>query len=150
MLSANEFTVGTLADATPLSLILPRTRYEETILIGTFKNGPAAVFLSERYAFTFFPSADNFSWKGLIIPQVRVEVDETSITESASLGAIMRMDTRLVIRAKRDNSFDDRAVVTLQDGLVSTNKHKAAFVRWHIVIGEGVDKRVLWKTSPSQ
>ncbi|MGC3996538.1 MAG: hypothetical protein QM767_02980, partial [Anaeromyxobacter sp.] len=145
MLSANEFTVGALADAAPLSLILPCARYDETILVGFADDEPAAVFLSEQYAFRYCPSVDNASRKGLIVPQVRVEVDETSITENTPLGAIIRMDTRLVVRATRDNSFDDGAVVTLQDGLVSTGGHQAAFVRWRIVIGDGMDKRILWQ-----
>jgi hypothetical protein len=41
MLAANEFTVGTLANAEPLSLILPRTEYEETALVGHTSDGPA-------------------------------------------------------------------------------------------------------------
>lgn len=148
MLAAHEFTVGTLSDAGPLSLILPRNKYEATVLIGKFKDVPAAVFLENQYAYHFFECADNTSWSGVIIPNVRVEVDETSVSDSGPLGSLIRKSTTLSIRAKRDGGFDDGATVVLHDGLADAGDQRAGFARWQIVIGEGVDKRVLWKTSP--
>ncbi|WP_097143304.1 hypothetical protein [Rhizobium subbaraonis] len=150
MLSPDEFTVGTLADAAPLSLILPRTPYEETVLIGRVEQGPAAVFLSGQFAFHFFESSGNTSWKGLIVPNVRIEVDEASLFEPSSggaiLGSVARMDTRLVVRAKRERSFDGGAAVTLHEGLTDAGDFRAGFSRWQIAIGNGQEKRVLWQT----
>lgn len=147
MLAAEEFTVGTLGDAAPLSLILPRNKYEGTVLIGKFKELPAAVFLEGQYAFHFFESADNTSWRGLIIPNVRVEVDETSVGDHGDLGTLIRKSTTLGIRAKRDGGFDDGTTVVLHDGLADTGDQRASFQNWQIVVGTGMDKRILWKAS---
>lgn len=54
VLSPREFTVGAFGSAEPLSLILPRTEYEATVLIGHVDKAPAAVFLSGELAFEFF------------------------------------------------------------------------------------------------
>lgn len=61
MLSASEFTVGALKDASPFSLILPRTEHEETVLIGHVENAPAAVFLYDppSWAPTVYSSQSN-------------------------------------------------------------------------------------------
>ncbi|EMS96063.1 hypothetical protein H009_19472 [Agrobacterium tumefaciens str. Cherry 2E-2-2] len=149
MLAAHEFTVGTFGDARPLSLILPRNKYEATVLIGQFGNAPAAFFLEGQYAFLFFESTGNTDWKGLIVPNVRIEVDETSVFDAASqnaaLGSLIRKSTTLGVRAKRERGFDDGATVTLHDGLADTGDLRAGFQHWQIVIGTGVDKRVLWQ-----
>lgn len=150
MLFANEFSVGALANATPLSLILPRNQYEATALVGTLKDTPAAVFLSGQFAFSFLPSVDNHSWKGLIIPNVRVEVDPTSLYNGdnigGGLGTVIRMDTRLIVKAKSERFYGDGVSVTLHDGLTPCAEgYTAGFANWQVVLGEGQDKRVLWR-----
>ncbi len=45
MLSAQEFTVGTLASAKPLSLMLPRTKSEHAALIAGTDQTPVAICL---------------------------------------------------------------------------------------------------------
>ncbi|WP_081162385.1 hypothetical protein [Ensifer aridi] len=151
MLSPNEFTIGTLGSAAPLSLILPRTKYEATMLVGHVDKAPAAVFLSGEFAFRYFPSTANDSWRGLIIPGVRVEVDETSVFDpgqtSAPLGAAIRTDTRLAIRVKSEHSLTGSSAVTLHDELASAGDLGAGFTKWQIAIGEGPTKRVLWQKS---
>ncbi|AAB91759.1 conserved hypothetical 17.4 kDa protein (plasmid) [Sinorhizobium fredii NGR234] len=151
MLSPSEFTIGTLGSAAPLSLILPRTKYEATMLVGHVDKAPAAVFLSGEFAFHYFPSTDNDSWRGLIVPGVRVEVDETSVFDQgqtmAPLGAAIRIDTRLAIRAKSEHSLSGSSALTIHDKLVSAGDLRAGFTRWQIVIGEGQTKRVLWQRS---
>ncbi|NSL25111.1 hypothetical protein [Agrobacterium tumefaciens] len=146
MLAAYEFTIGALADAAPLSLILPRNKYEATVLIGRYNDVPAAVFLEGEYAYHYFESADNTSWRGLIIPNVRVEVDETSVSDGGALGSLVRKSTTLGVRVKRDRSFDDGATVTLHDELADAGDQRAGFQNWQIVIGIDANKRVLWKT----
>jgi hypothetical protein len=144
MLAPHEFTVGSYSDAEPLSLILPRTEYEFPALVGSVNEQPAAILLAGRFAFHFFECAGNDRWKGLIVPNIRVEVDQTSLLAEAPLGSVVREGTSLAVRGKREEQFDNGAVVVLHDGLVSTGNHKAAFGRWQVVIGEGPTKRVLW------
>jgi hypothetical protein len=147
MLSPDEFTVGTLASAKAGSLLLPRTKYEETVLIGETDEGPTAVFLSGQFRFQCFQTSGANNWKGLIIPGVRVEVDEKSLFDpdagGSPLGAVVRIDTRLVVRAKTDHSFGRAAKITLQSGLASAHEDSAGFAKWCVVIGEAPNKRVL-------
>lgn len=150
MLSANEFSVGALANAAPLSLVLPRNQYEATVLVGELKGVPAAVFLSGQFAYNFFPSADNYNWKGLIVPNVRVEVDHASLYKGdnfgGGLGSVVRMDTRLIVKAKSERFYGDGVSVTLHDGLMPCAEGDTAwFTNWQVVVGEGQDKRVIWR-----
>ena len=141
MLSATEFTVGILADATPLSLMLPRMKHEATILIGQTENGPAAVFIGGQYNFHFFECSDATNWKGLLIPNVRIEVDETTLFDpdylSAYLGTVVRTDTRLDLSVKAEHAHGRHSKVILETELPSTRDLKAGFSKWRIVIGEG-------------
>ena len=149
MLSPDEFTVGTFADAKPLSLVLPRTPREETVLIGHLETVPMAVFLSGGDAFLSFESADNQSWSGLIVPKVHIEVDQSTAFNPAAvdvpLGSVLRIDTRLVVEVRTERSFKSK-VVTLHEKLMPTGEATAGFYKWQIVIGEGDEKRVLWRT----
>jgi hypothetical protein len=151
MLSPSEFTVGTFGSAAPLSLVLPRTRHEETVLIGHIDGAPTAVFLSGQFASHFFQSTGNHRWRGLIIPDVRIEVDETSLFDpdqnGAPLSSVIRTDTRLVIRAKAEHALGQSTVITLHDELTSAGELRAGFTRWQVVIGGEQTKRVLWRTS---
>ncbi len=153
MLSAKEFTVGTLADAKPLSLMLPRTKHEATVLVGQTENSPAAVFLGGQYNFHSFECSEAINWRGLLIPNVRVEVDETSLFDpqfvSASLGILVRTDTKLIVYAKAEQSYR-RLRVILETDLPTTHDLAAGFSRWRIVIGEGQDKRVLREIDTGQ
>jgi hypothetical protein len=150
MLSAYEFTVGTLESAAPLSLLLPRTKYEASVLVGHGENGPVAVVLSGQFAFYRLETRGSENWKGLIVPNVRVEVDEGSLFspdhEGNTLGAVLRLDTRLVVSAKDERYTGRAAFVCIYNDLAPTGEHKAGFRRWHVVIGQGTDKQVLWQT----
>ena len=84
MLSPSEFTVGKIGNAKPLSLILPTSKYEETLLVGQLDDLPTAVFLSGQHKSMFFKTEGNESWGGLIIPSVRIEIDETSFVDEYS------------------------------------------------------------------
>jgi hypothetical protein len=147
MLSPDEFTAGTFSHAHPLSLILPRTKHEAAALIGSTRGAPAAILISGQFAFHAFFSADNYSWKGLIVPNVRIEVDETSLfdpdQQATPLGSVIRTAQSLVIRGRAENGSGQIMPVTLHDGLPETDL-KAAFSQWQVVIGQGSEKRVLW------
>jgi hypothetical protein len=150
MLSADEFTVGYLGSAEPTSLVVPRFSPGEAILVGHIDGNPTAAFITGKYANLCFESKGNTSWSGLIVPGVRVEVDEATLFEPSRLdapfGSIIRLDTRLVVRARRERSFGDATHVTLQDNLASAGELRAGFTKWQVIIGEGVSKRILWST----
>lgn len=146
MISPQEFTVGSIGSAAPLSLILPRNQYEETVLVGHIGGEPAAVFLTGQHRFQFFCCAGNDNWTGIVIPGVRIEVDETRISDMGSgtpLGCAVRSDTRLTVRAKSERSYSSTTAVTLHDELSSAGDHSAGFMRWQVVLGTGDEKRVL-------
>lgn len=148
MISPDKFTVGTLGSAVPLSLILPRTQREGTAIIGIIHAAPAAVFLTGQHAYQCIPSGGNDYWRGLIIPDVRIEVDETSVFDPDMVdpvfGSVVRSDTRLTVTARTQNTFRESTAITLQENLASAGDLRAAFMKWQVVIGEGADKRVLW------
>ncbi|HEX7760121.1 MAG TPA: hypothetical protein VF459_11500 [Caulobacteraceae bacterium] len=148
MLEPHEFTVGPFGSASPLSLILPRNKYEAAAVIGEFEGAPAAVVLTGDFAFRFFPSAGNQNWQGLIVPGIRIEVDEASLvdpdSESVGLGVVVRTDTRLVIRAMDPNGFGRMNFITLH-GELAAAMGRAAFTTWQAVVGAGPDKRVVWR-----
>lgn len=151
MLSASEFTVGSIGQATPLALVLPRHDHEETILIARCESGPAAFFLSERERFKWFESSGNEHWHGLIIPNVRIEVDESSIFDPSRMderpGTVIRSRDRLVVKAKGLRAFSMLESLILEDSLTPTSQEHAGFLRWQVVIGTGVEKRVLSSVS---
>lgn len=150
MLSPNEFTVGKVGSAKPLSLIIPTNKYEETILVGQIDKVAVAVFLSGQFKSCFFESEENESWSGIIIPDVRIEVDETSPMDTnrtdKSLLSVIRIDTRLVIAARSERLSGRSVFITLHDNLVSAGEFQAAFPNWRIVVGEGQEKRIVWST----
>lgn len=150
MLAATEFSVGTIGDATPLTLILPRSQYETLVLIGrSEQNGnPAAFFFGERQLFQWFECAGNDHWKGVQIPNVQIEVDETSVfhpeEQWPKAGCVVRHSTVLVAMAKPSSFNSSRAteaVVLVQD--LPPASQKAAFSQWQIVLGSGPEKRIL-------
>jgi hypothetical protein len=147
MLRANEFVVGTLENAEPLSLMLPQSKYGRTFLIGRIEEAPGAVLLDTRNEFVAFPCAGAGNWRGLLIPHIRIEIDQASMFEPdfrLAPGALMRLDTRLIVGAKSDRHIGLGTQVVLESGLAPTHEgSSAAFSRWSIVIGKGQDRRVL-------
>lgn len=149
MLRPDEFTVGVLGDAAPLTLLLPRTKYETTFLIGGTAAEPAAICLSGQYKFTWFESAENSAWKGLLIPDVRVEADHGSIVDaeqSMPLGMAVRKGAMLGIAARTSESFGRASsLISVHTGLAEARSgHSAGFTRWSVVLGHGDDRRELF------
>jgi hypothetical protein len=150
MLRPDEFTVGPIADAQPLSLVLPRSKYEEPLLVIGEPASRVAVFIGDRHRFDSMACEGNRSWKGLIVPGVRVEVDETSLfdpeTEYAPNGALVREGEgiTMAVKARGAHGFSEQARVPLVSGLHGAGEqHRVGFRRWQVVLGEGDDKRVL-------
>lgn len=146
MLSPEEFSVGDFKKAKPGSLVLPRTKYEALALICEGDGEPIAVFLAGNHAFQSFPSGEADNWNGVVVPDVRVEIDETSLYDpdqnGHALGILVREETKLVVRSKAEHSFGRSVPVVIQSGLPDC-KGSAAFTRWQVVIGQGDEKRIL-------
>jgi hypothetical protein len=149
MLSIEEFTCGSLGDAQPLALMLPRTQHEEAILVGHAGQRRVAMFLGSSHRFQCFEYDTNEHWAGLIIKGVAIEVDETAVFDpnygGSPLGSLVRQDTRLCICASEERSIGrGHATISLMDNLErAPERHRAGFLRWQIVIGRGIEKRVL-------
>lgn len=150
MLAAIEFSAGTIGEATPLTLVLPRSSYDPTALIGKSIDGgvPAIFFLDERHGFQWFECPDNAHWKGILVPNVTVEVDENTAFDPEmtwpKLGCVVRQDDRLVAIAKASHpgTFHGTQEIMLLDDLPSGSQ-KVAFTRWQISLGKGIEKRIL-------
>ena len=147
LLSVNEFSCGTITNANPLSLVLPRDTSEETLLIGKIGDKRAAVFIGEKFRFQCFAYDTNESWSGLIVGGVSIEVDEAAMIDPSHsglpLGAIVREDTQLRVRANADRGIGSYGV-NLIDGLSKIAEgQRVGFLKWQVVIGQLSDKRVL-------
>lgn len=149
MLAPEEFTVGTFASAPAGSLILPRNKREATVIVGLLEEAPTAVFLGDRFQFHYFPTAGSANWSGLIVPNVRVEVDESTAFdpgyEGFPLGAVVRAATELSVYAKTERSFGRSRSVLLVPNLPATYDGGVGFTKWQIVLGAGTEKRILLK-----
>jgi hypothetical protein len=148
MLSPTEFSVGSIGDATTLTLVLSRGKYEYPILVTQAPGSLFAVFLDGQHRFTTFDCTNNGHWKGLLIPNVTLELDETSVVDSnkfdVPLGALVRKGAQLSVSAKQDGGFPTASMVPLIVGLTpSGDGMEASFSRWQIVLGESTAKRVL-------
>lgn len=149
MLSPGEFSVGCIGDvATSLSLVLPRGRYEEPMLVTHASGSPYAIFLAGQHQFLGFECSGNDSWKGILIPNVTIEVDEDSIFDAEDIhspaGTLVRKNTQLYLVTKGDGGFRGAIRTPLIVDLPSCRQSMAAgFTRWRIFLGEGTTKREL-------
>lgn len=158
MLAPHETVVGNfaLAPDTGLTLMLPRSQYEQPMLIAGLPKQKMAIFLGEEFRFHGLSCGDQDNLEGLLIPEVQIELDEVSIFNPADRGglppgALIREGTVLNIMAHvRDgrHGFDRLQRVAVLAGLPAcAEREAAAFRRWQIVLGEGDDKRVLREVS---
>lgn len=148
MLSPEEFTTGTFASAPAGSLILPRNEREVAAIVGLVDEAPAVVILSGQFQFQYFPTGGAENWSGLIVPNVRIEVDETTAFDPGygkPLGAVVRVDTSLGVYAKTERSFGRTRVVPLISNLPAANEGGVGFTKWQVVLGAGADKHILLK-----
>jgi hypothetical protein len=151
MLFPDEFSVGPLADALPLTLLLPRSPFEYCFLIGGTLEEPVAVCLSEAHRYGAFRSSGNDAHKGVLIPNVGIEVDPASAFDPNSydvpLGAMVRRNTSLGITAKLDGqAFYSRQVVPLISGLAEAREDYAVgFRHWTVTLSTSENRRVLFE-----
>lgn len=149
MLAPEEFTVGTFASAPAGSLILPRNKHEATVIVGLLDVAPTAVFLGDRFQFHYFHTAGSENWSGLIIPNVRVEVEESTAFDpgygGSPSGAVVRAATELSVYAKTGRSFGRSRAVSLVPNLPATYDGGIGSAKWQVVLGAGPEKRILLK-----
>jgi hypothetical protein len=86
MLSADDMRVdyiGKIGKAEGLTLVMPVGKYDDWILVTTAYAQPTAIFLDGNHRFLTIDCADNTNYKGLLVSNVRIEIDETSVYEHA-------------------------------------------------------------------
>lgn len=131
---------------------MPRAEYEHRCLIVTVGEKPITICLDDLPRvgrFLAFESDDNDNWKGLHIPGVRIELDETSLHDAegryAPRGSMVRVDDRLALWVELEGQYQTRrCAITVNDKLPTCAPHMSAcFLKWQIVLGNGEEKRVL-------
>lgn len=146
MLKPEELFVGTLNDAEPLSLMLPRGGSEPTILIGGTGDQKTAFFLDGDRKFNGFKCNGNRAYEGLIVVGVSIEVDEASAFDQRSvdarLGSLIRKDDLLGMFLRIPDV--GARVIPLIGGLAKAPEpYSSGFNRWTVGLGHGQDRRVL-------
>lgn len=148
MLTIDEFSAGDLSTMKPVSLLRPIASHDREVLVAGSDDNPIAVILHDEYAYQWFEAAGSSDWTGLIIPNLRIELDETSAFdaryERPPLGAAMRKASELVICTKQQNGLGTAHIALIND-LPSIGEHRVAFSRWHLVLGDHIEKRVIRK-----
>ncbi|MCG8448335.1 MAG: hypothetical protein MI725_01990 [Pirellulales bacterium] len=144
MLRPDEFTCGSIAEAVPPSLVLPRTKYEHALLIGELDGRVNAVFLDAN--FEYFAIEEGSDWAGLIVGNINLEVDESALFDpndgTGSVGALLRRGEELCLLASSARRRPDP--VTLLGGLPRLPPNeRVGFYKWQITLGEGLDRRLL-------
>lgn len=153
MITTGDFHVATASSCTPLSLLLPINHLDEPLLIGTSQSGKSAcLMLGRHHQYSWFESEGADAWFGLAYPSVRIEMDETSVFSpdytQAAVGNLIRKGTSLAVCAK-SREFRGQDFVILEDNLPSTGEISVGFTRWQVVLGQGLEKRVLFKIGSS-
>ena len=152
MLNPAEFFVAPVSAAKEMTLVLPRTEYEHRCLIVAGDEKPIAICLDELHQlgrFLAFECGENESWKGLHIPGVRIELDESSLHDAegrwAPRGSMVRVEDKLSLWVEFEGNHQTRSrTVAIYGKLHPCAPHMSAcFLKWQIVLGEGEEKRVL-------
>ena len=146
MLTVEEFSAGDLNTMKPISLLRPIAQHEQEVLVAGSDERPIAVLLHEAHLYTSFEAASTSQWTGLILPKLKIELDETSAFDAryeyAPLGAVVRKGSELVMCTKSEN-FRGTANTPLITGLSSIGDSQVGFKRWQLVLGDGDRKRVM-------
>ena len=150
MLAPLEFSVGAICEARGLTLVLPRTKHEETILVTTVGERPVAIFVNEQHQFEGFECGTADNWKGLLVHGIAVEVDEASAFDSEQLyvpyGAVVRAGDRLslAVRIQDSHSIYRQHLIPIVAGLPPCRDGvSVGFRKWQLVLGTGDNRRVL-------
>jgi len=154
-LRLDEFAVGDLGrhEDDRLTLLLPRSGYEQTSLMGEVGDQRYGIVLDGELQGQAFLHKPENPWEGVLVPGVEIEVDEKTAFDpraGVELGALVREETSLAIAAAAGHSFRTgmvMKVVLVKNLPALPAREGVAFRKWRIVIGQGVDKRELLAVS---
>ena len=158
MLKPSECFAGPISSATGMTFVLPRSDYEHLVLIVKCDEKLHAICLDDARGFNKFVAFEcesNDRWRGLLIPNVEIELDETSLCDAdnsfAPIGTFTRKGDRLVFNGSHIGERSGwENPVTAMNGLPLCADHlTACFKRWQIVLGSGDAKRVLHRVDVS-
>lgn len=150
MLEPHECFAGTLMDAQPGWLMLPSTQRESRFLVGAYGEKIFAVFLDGNLMLHSMDCKDADHAEGLLVPNVRVLVDPSSIVDPRQdgprYGMLVRHLDKLSIWTIGQNRFShNMARIDLACDLPSSASAKqAGFLHWQIVVGQGTEQRLLF------
>lgn len=149
MLRVGQFSVGSVATTSGLTLVLPRTKYEYTILVAGGAGERMAVLLEGNDPFVAFSAENNCRFAGILIPEVDIEMDLQSAYEVRQFdirpGTMVRSGSTLSIATSPPGSRGwGVAATTLISGLPELPENQSVgFLSWRIVLGSGVDRQIL-------
>lgn len=152
MLKPSEFIVGNAADSTGLVLSLGRADYEFDTLLFTQNDRRHGLILSDHRdaLHRIFDFDGHSDLNGVLIPNVSILLDETSLTDVSSyyppVGSLVRKGSELCVHSSYigGRMLHHGGLFTLLSDLPSCDPNQSAcFLRWEIVLGEGNDQRIL-------
>jgi hypothetical protein len=135
ILSPNECLAGYIGSVTNMTLAFPIGRHDES-------------FLEGESAFLSFDCTGDASWRGLLVPNVDIELDATSVFDPGEsqeiLGSAVRKGNTLSIVTKQEKYvFGPRRMVIIGNLPEADGGLAAAFKTWSIKIGEANNRRTL-------
>ena len=152
MLKPSECFAAPVSEATGMSLILPRAKYEDLALVVVSDGKKYAISLgsADQMHFRAFECEANDTWAGLHIPDVTIELDETSLTDSegyyAPPGSMTRKADTLSVAVNFSGRMPGRggaSLPILSELPQCAAQSSACFLKWQLVLGDGETKRVL-------
>lgn len=144
-----------LSDAQGPALFTPLDRPEDLMFVGT-SDTPYAVFLGGKYAGECFQLKLSENWEGMLIEQVRIEVDPNSAyspdTDGKKALTIIRRGDAVGIMAtlKERGGFAQKVTVLASDAPEDVSALRLGFTRWRISIGDGGDRVTLWEITSEE
>lgn len=150
MLRPDEFHVGNLAgeNGDSLTLLLPRSQYEQAALIGQLFDQRYGIVLNGDLPGQAYLVGDD-GWQGILVRNVAIEMDPTSAFDPAgglAAGALIREGSYLSVAAvagPHPRVGRPVKIVLVKDLPPCEEREAVGFGKWRIVIGEAENKREL-------
>lgn len=152
MLKPSEFIVGNAADSKGLVLSLGRADYDFDTLLFTQNDRRHGLILSDHRdaLHRIFDFDGHTNLNGMLIPNVSILLDETSLTDVSAqyppVGSLVRKGTELCVHSGYigGRMLHHGGLFTLLSDLPPCDPNQSAcFLKWEIVFGEGDDQRIL-------
>lgn len=145
MLKPSQCFVGPVSEGEEMAMLFPRDDDGERMLLFTLNGTKMGVMLES--GFLTFEREGNTAWKGVHVPNVHIEIDPRGLSATqgfrSPLGSMVRQNSSLSINGRRSHGGSTIAVPLLADLPPCTGEYAATFLRWQIVLGEGIEKQVL-------